>query len=503
MGKSKAPPPPDYAAAATAQGAANVEAAQTTAALNRPTQIDSNGSQEWSLKPGADPKNPQPGDWIVNTKLNATQQALKDQQDRLSGQYAGMAEGVLGTIGKTMSEKFDTSGLPQAQQLNNSNLQEFGKAPTVPTAQQSLYARLGQAAPDVPQDRASLSAEGLGAYGSVDKSTEASRQRVTDALYGRQMALLNPQIQQQSSDLTSRLAAQGITEGSDAFNRASDNQARQQAEATAAARNDAILAGGAEDSRITGDNLNVAGFQNATRQQQLGERATIAGFNNNNLDTTYEQGLSQAGFNNGVTNNFWNQTMAGRQFDNEAANTKFNQGLSAAGYNNGVRSQQFGENQAMTQANNTLHSNAVAEALMQRQLGMNEANALRTGAQVGIPNFQAYGGGGQVAAAPVYQATGDRFDAQMAANNANNANSANTFGSIAKVGTMAMMSDRRMKRDIVKIGELPSGLSVYSYNYVWGQPHVGVMADEVKELFPDAVVRYADGYDRVDYSKVQ
>ena len=35
-----------------------MEAAQYTAALNRPTQIDSNGSQTWALKPGADPKNP-------------------------------------------------------------------------------------------------------------------------------------------------------------------------------------------------------------------------------------------------------------------------------------------------------------------------------------------------------------------------------------------------------------------------------------------------------------
>ena len=449
MGKQSAPPPPDYAAAAKEQGAANVEAAQFTAALNRPTQIDSNGTQSWTLKPGADPKNPQAGDWIVETKLNATQQALKDQQDRLSGQYSGMAEGALGTIGQTMATKFDTSGLPQASALSNRDISNFG------------------AVPDVPGARMNLSTAGLRDFSSVEQGTEASRQRVTDALYQRQMGLLNPQMQQADSDLTSRLAAQGITEGSEAFNRSSDNQARQQAEAVAAARNDAILAGGAEDSRITSNNLGVAGFNNATRGQEFGERQAITGQYNDNLDQT------------------------------------FNQGMTRAGLMDAQRAQMFNENQAMTSANNTLHSNSVAEALMLRQLGMNEANALRSGVQLGTPTFQAYGGGGQIAAAPVYQAAGDGFNAQMAATNANNANSASTFGSIAKVGSMAMMSDRRMKQDIVRIGELPSGLPVYSYNYVWGQPHVGVMADEAKVLFPEAVTRYADGYDRVDYSKVQ
>jgi hypothetical protein len=160
----------------------------------------------------------------------------------------------------------------------------------------------------------------------------------------------------------------------------------------------------------------------------------------------------------------------------------------------------------MTSANNTLHSNAVTEALMLRQLGMNEANALRSGVVMGNPNFQAYGGGGQVAAAPVYQATADQYNAQLAANNANNANAAGVFGGLSKIGTTAAnlyWSDRRLKTNIKRIGALPSGLPVYSYNYLWGTSGVGVMADEVKGLLPEAVVKSDNGYYKVDYAKVQ
>lgn len=408
IGKSKAPPPPDYAAAAKEQGAANLQAGQQTAALNRPDQYDSNGSQTWALKPGADPKNPQAGDWVVTNKLNETQQGLKDQQDKLSGQYGELAAGALNTVGNTMSQKFDTSGLPQASALSNQGLQAFGKSPDLPGNQQM--------APGV-SGRNLTSMAGARDYGQVGQSTEATRQAITDAMYKRTTANLDPQTQQASSDMRSRLASQGITEGSPAYQRAMDNQARQQSDAYAAARNDAIMAGGTEESRINTMNLGNANFDNNTRAQQYGERMGISEQGNRNIDATFNQGLAAANFNNGVRND------------------QFSQGMTKAGYDNGVRSQQFGENQAMNSANNTLHNNSVQEALMQRQLGMNEANALRTGNQLGGMNFQQYGGAGQVGAAPIYQATGDQYNAGLAQTNANNASAAGTWGGLVKLGT--------------------------------------------------------------------
>jgi hypothetical protein len=64
------------------------------------------------------------------------------------------------------------------------------------------------------------------------------------------------------------------------------------------------------------------------------------------------------------------------------------------------------------------------------------------------------------------------------------------------------LSDRRLKTNIQRIGTHRLGIGIYSYDYVWGEHAVGVMADEVKTVMPEAVVRGADGYDRVDYSKL-
>jgi len=65
----------------------------------------------------------------------------------------------------------------------------------------------------------------------------------------------------------------------------------------------------------------------------------------------------------------------------------------------------------------------------------------------------------------------------------------------------SMFSDRRLKRDIKKIGEF-KGLNIYSYIYIWGEKAVGFMADEVKKIMPDAVIRHNSGFDMVNYSKV-
>ena len=62
-------------------------------------------------------------------------------------------------------------------------------------------------------------------------------------------------------------------------------------------------------------------------------------------------------------------------------------------------------------------------------------------------------------------------------------------------------SDARLKRDITLIARLDDGLGLYSYRYVWSDTvYVGVMAQEVALIHPDAIVRSAlDNYLRVDY----
>ena len=65
-------------------------------------------------------------------------------------------------------------------------------------------------------------------------------------------------------------------------------------------------------------------------------------------------------------------------------------------------------------------------------------------------------------------------------------------------------SDRRLKNNIKLISKSESGLNIYSFNYkddkTWGnKTYQGVMSDEIPA---SAVVKHEDGFDRVDYSKI-
>jgi hypothetical protein len=77
------------------------------------------------------------------------------------------------------------------------------------------------------------------------------------------------------------------------------------------------------------------------------------------------------------------------------------------------------------------------------------------------------------------------------------------IGEAATAVAAIIASDRRLKENILKIGRLANGLFVYSYNYIWdNEPQIGVMADEVKKLIPEAVITLHSGYDAVNYGMV-
>jgi len=63
-------------------------------------------------------------------------------------------------------------------------------------------------------------------------------------------------------------------------------------------------------------------------------------------------------------------------------------------------------------------------------------------------------------------------------------------------------SDRRLKTNINRIGTHRLGIGIYEFDYVWGEHAIGVMADEVKRVRPQAVTRHSSGYDMVDYGKL-
>lgn len=76
-------------------------------------------------------------------------------------------------------------------------------------------------------------------------------------------------------------------------------------------------------------------------------------------------------------------------------------------------------------------------------------------------------------------------------------------GGLAGSGTLMPGSDRRLKKNIKLLGYSPSGLNIYAFEYInkkFGEGvFQGVMSDEIPSK---AVVKHEDGFDRVDYSKI-
>jgi Chaperone of endosialidase len=64
-------------------------------------------------------------------------------------------------------------------------------------------------------------------------------------------------------------------------------------------------------------------------------------------------------------------------------------------------------------------------------------------------------------------------------------------------------SDRRLKTDVVRIGAHALGFGIYRFKYLWSEDeHIGVLAQEVAEVLPGAVVRQPDGFFAVDYTAI-
>jgi hypothetical protein len=162
------------------------------------------------------------------------------------------------------------------------------------------------------------------------------------------------------------------------------------------------------------------------------------------------------------------------------------------------------------QAGLSARQQQLGELAYRRNEPLNVLSALRTGSQVTAPTYvnsaqQATTSGPDLlgAAQMGYNAQMGNFNAQQAAQ----ANLNQGLFSLGGAGIMAF-SDVRLKENIKPIGVMENGLTLYSFEYVdeiKSHPlagegiHVGVMAQEVEQVFPYAVKTLDDGYKVVDY----
>lgn len=159
------------------------------------------------------------------------------------------------------------------------------------------------------------------------------------------------------------------------------------------------------------------------------------------------------------------------------------------------RTQAYGvaQNTAI-QNGQTSQAQALANALTIKNQPLNQLSALRSGTQIQNPSFptapQANAAGTDVAGL-----VNSNYQSQVA-------NSNNLMNGLFSLGSAALMaSDRRLKRDIHRIGRSRSGLPIYRYRYrtdpTW---RVGVMAQDVRKVQPGAVFTMPSGFMAVNYA---
>jgi len=197
------------------------------------------------------------------------------------------------------------------------------------------------------------------------------------------------------------------------------------------------------------------------------------------------------------------------QQENDARTQAVMQGLgldissNAQGFNQALQGGQFG---------NVAQQQALAQAISSRQMPLNEITALMSGSQIQNPQFGAYQGA-NVQAAPIANATAQQgqyaqnlYNQQAATANAQNAGLFQLGGSaLGAYGMMnaapLMLSDRRLKSNIKRIGTHKLGIGIYEYD-IMGRHEIGVMAQEVEKVMPEAIGRHHTGYMMVDYGRI-
>jgi len=199
------------------------------------------------------------------------------------------------------------------------------------------------------------------------------------------------------------------------------------------------------------------------------------------------------------------------QLDNQLANSGIPVGSEA--YMRAKQAQGQKENDllaaATTQGFNTgLNANqqAFGQEMTKYNMPLNTLSALRSGAQVQNPTFQNVPQQATTSGADVLGATQMGYNAQMGDFNSRVAQQANFNQGLMGLGGAAIMSDIRTKENIKHLGWMPNGLPIYEYEYKpeWKEEagygkFVGVMAQEVEQVMPEAVMTRPDGYKMVNY----
>jgi len=450
--KSPAPPPaPDYAAAATAQGAANLDAARLTARISNPNISTPLGGQRVTFGKST-------FDEAGYNKAMADYQKQLDAYNQ-GGLQRGPGVGLSdsggndlglgdfyggGGIGGYSGGQFGTTPVaPTKEQFTTTTDQDtpYIEQYLTPEAQKTLEAqqRVDLALAGLGEQGIGLARDvlgkpfnpnlrdlqtTLGGYGQVAQGPDLDgmgqaganvrAERVNrgpfEGQYGYARGLdvsglpqapinagttaqqaimgrLQPQLERQRAQLQTQLVNQGIPPGSEAYRTAMQQQAQRE--------NDLLT-----QASVQGINLDLA-----ARQQGLGEQQTLGSFANQAANQIFQNRLAQQQAQNQAQQQAFGQRVQSGEFGNAAQMAYFGAGLQnqdaanraiAQNFNQALQSQQManaalGQNQgaALQEAQ---AANAAQQLGFGQQMDLNAARnaAIAANQQTGLTQQQAF-----------------------------------------------------------------------------------------------------------------
>jgi DNA segregation ATPase FtsK/SpoIIIE-like protein len=324
--KSPAPPPaPDYAALSKLNAEEQAKLIDKQTAANRPNQTTPWGTTSWTQDAN--------GKWTENIALNPADQAQLDAQRNIQSNFDRTATGLLGQVEDNLSNPLDFGSLPDMTGYDFDSLAEVD-----PRSVQN----------------------GLGPQGSVDWSGLTKLdpgfgavQEVQDAMMSR----LRPGRDQQRERELQRLRNQGLSDNTEAYQRA----LKRLDEGDTDAENQALLGA----TTAYGDIFNRGLSANT---QEMAKQFGTADLANQNRDTQFNQ------------------------------NSQVQQMLAA------LRGQQFGEQGAAAALSGTQRQQQLMEQDMRRQQPLNDLLKLQ-GEDVSMPTMPSFMQAG-TSQAPDYMGAG-------------------------------------------------------------------------------------------------
>jgi len=398
MGKPKAPPAPDYAAAARAQGAENIGTARTQARLNTPNTFTPYGNQTVKFgkenvdQAGFDQAmqnfqnrqgqtdeygNPTyqgeapnisqfttPGDAdtaTITQTLDPNSQAALEAQQRIGRGLSETAEQyALPTLQGALRNRFDPSGYDVQTSLGRQMPVNYGPA-------MGAYGMAGSVPSGAYGQAGSVEGGAYGQAGGVDASQYGQARGVDASQYGGlrtgadmsgvaampvsagmtgQQAIMNrlqPQLAQQSAATAQQLANQGITPGSEAYNNAMREQQQGQNDLLSQAALQGIGLDMSANQQGYGQAMGQAGMYNAALGQGFGQAAQARQMGNQAIAQNYGQGMSSQQLQNQAIGQNYGQGVTSRQLQNQAIGQNYGQGMSSQDQANTAMGQNYGQ----------------------------------------------------------------------------------------------------------------------------------------------------------------